>query len=104
MDDIDLLGPPKSYPQKSERYARRFQKTDPLYKLLLLACPPHPTTGKPSIKHIAALLDIKTEAIYKWLTANRVPPLQAATLVDLADGRVTIGDFSPYIFLENLDA
>lgn len=100
MKDDDLLGPSTEESTES-----------PLRQLMMLACPPHPKTGHKSIRRLASLMTSEAkpdglvdEALFKWIRQNRIPPIQAARIVDLSEGRVTLGDFSPYYLLDNLDA
>lgn len=95
-DDEDLLGP--------RRRLGRPPKPSSLRDLLILACPP-------DIAAVARALVTKgkeegqtIESVYRWIRVNRIPPLQAARLVDASEGRTTLADFYPYIFFENLDA
>lgn len=94
-NDDDLLGPARTPSEQPE---------NPLRQLILRACPPDPATGQRTIVRLARLMGLTDEALFKWIRQNRIPPVQAARIVDLAEGRVTIGDFSPFYLLENLDS
>lgn len=91
----DLLGP--STPAATA-------DVNPLRAVLMRACPPDPATGQKSVLRLSKLMNLTDEAIFKWCRQQRIPPLMAARVVDLAEGRVTLADFSAFIFLENLDA
>jgi hypothetical protein len=94
----DLLGPAKKPPH------RPWSTENALRHVLLHACPPDPATGQRSIMRLSKLLGVSDEAIFKWIRLNRIPPLQAAKVVDVSEGRVTLGTFTAFIFLENEDA
>lgn len=100
-DDDDLLG----FPEPSND-----NDDSPLRRLLMKACPPHPRTGQKSVKYLASLLTspekpdgLVDEAIYRWIRAGRIPPIQASRVVDVSKGRVTLTEFSPFIYFENHD-
>lgn len=97
MDD-DLLGPPTK-----KRVGRPPSNNNALRGVLLKACPPDPDTGQRSVLILAGLMGLTTEALFKWIRLNKIPPLQAAKVVDVSKGRVTLHDFTPFIFLEDLD-
>lgn len=75
----------------------------PLRELILRACPPNPATGMSSIRHLAKLLDMSEQGIFQWFKTNTIPPKRAAEIVDLSEGRVTLADFSPWVYFQNLD-
>lgn len=70
----------------------------PLHDLLLRACPPNEKNEK-SIYVLADRLGIRPWAVYKWISRNHIPARRAKEIVDIADGEVSISEFSPYIFL-----
>lgn len=86
--DEDLIGPP---------LRKKRQPISALHKLLVQAVPPNLTA-------VSAAVGLTDEAVYRWIRLNRIPPLPAARIVDASEGRVTLADFYPYIFLENHDA
>ena len=77
---------------------KRYKRLGPLHDLLLQACPPN-DKGESSITHLAELLGMSAWGIYKWIGAGKVPPAQVVRIVDVSQGRVSIADFSPYVFL-----
>lgn len=68
-----------------------------LQRLLLLAVPRN-KHGYKSIDHLAKLMKLSRWAIQKWIINNRIPPKRAVQVVDLSEGRVSLGDFSRFIF------
>lgn len=53
----------------------------------------------PTIQAAADKMELHPISVHRWLRLNRIPPLQAARIVDLSNGRVTLADFYPFIFL-----
>lgn len=82
--DEDLLGPRKA--------AGRPSFPSSLQTLLVQAIPPN-------VPAVAAALDLTEVSVYRWIRRNSIPPKQAARIVDLSEGRVTLSDFFGYIFL-----
>lgn len=78
----------------------RHRDNGPLHDLLLKACPPN-EKGEKSITILAARVGggLSTWAVYKWIKKGKIPPGRAVEVVDLADGRVTLADFSPFVYL-----
>ena len=72
-----------------------------LQKLLLFAVPPSPH-GHKSINHLAKLMKLNRWAIQKWIINQSIPPKRAAQVVDLSEGRVSLGDFSRFVYGLNL--
>lgn len=87
----------------------------PLQRVLIRACPPHirnpkwktdkaeaeyvpSPTGWKSIAILAWLIGTTPWAVYKWIGKGEIPPRRASAVVDLAEGRVTLADFSPFIY------
>lgn len=68
-----------------------------LQRLLLTAVPVN-VHGYKSIDHLARLMKISRWAIQKWIVNNRIPPQRAVQVVNLSEGRVSLGDFSRFIF------
>jgi len=93
-----------------EKFARDL---GPLHRLLIRACPPcrwepqpdgkrkavPDDTGVKSISFLAALLGIDSFSIYKWISRGAIPPKRASDIVDLAEGRATLADFTPFIYI-----
>lgn len=77
---------------------RRFKDAGPLHDLLIQACPPT-KDGSQSIPLLAERLKMTPQGVYKWITNGRVPPRQAVRVVQLSRGRVSLDDFTPYIFV-----
>lgn len=77
---------------------RRFKEAGPLHDLLIQACPPS-RDGSQSIPLLAEKLKMTPQGIYKWIQNGRVPPRQAVRVVQLSRGKVTLDDFTPYIFV-----
>ena len=68
-----------------------------LQRLLLEAVPPN-KHGYKSIKNLAAHLGISRWSIQKWILADKIPPNRAVAVVELSEGRVSLGDFSRFIY------
>ncbi len=77
---------------------KRYKNLGPLHDLLLKACPPD-EHGDVSIPRLAKLLDMSSWGIYKWIRQGSLPPSQVVRIVDVSQGRVSINDFSPFLFL-----
>jgi hypothetical protein len=104
--------PRKVIPRTGPR-EKRAEDLGALHRLLIKACPPHtrhptPTADSPryvpspigdkSIAILAWLLQVRPWAIYKWIAKGEIPPKRASAVVDVAEGRVTLADFSPFIY------
>lgn len=70
----------------------------PLHRLLLEACPPN-EDGDRSITILAKALGMSSWGIFKWIRNGRIPPRQAANVVDVSQGKVTLHQFDPFIYL-----
>lgn len=68
-----------------------------LQKLLLKAVPVN-EHGYKSIRHLAKLLGISRWSVQKWLGNQKIPPGRAVQIVDLSEGRVSLSDFSRFIY------
>ena len=68
-----------------------------LQKLLLTAVPMN-RHGYKSIDELARLLGISRWSIQKWIIRQRIPPNRAAQVVDLSEGRVSLSDFSRFVY------
>jgi hypothetical protein len=75
----------------------RYKDLGKLHSLLLKACPPD-SHGKQSIPTLATALGISHQYVYKWVTANKVPPAFVMKIVNLSQGRTEVKDFHPYVF------
>lgn len=90
--DIEaLLGPLPEGP------VDRHKNLGPLHDLLLKACPPD-EHGRRSIPVLARHLNMTSWGIFKWIKASHIPPKQAARIVTLSEGRVSLEDFTPFVF------
>lgn len=78
----------------------RKEDLGPLQDLLLKACPPDPETGVKSIALLAKILKVNAFSIYKWIKAGHIPALRAQEIVDIANGEVSISDFSAFIYFK----
>lgn len=65
---------------------------------LLLEAVPRNSHGFKSLNHLARMMNVSRWAIQKWIVNNRIPPKRAVQVVDLSEGRVSLGDFSRFIF------
>jgi hypothetical protein len=86
-----LLGTPEG------KEPRKYKELGELHNLLLRACPPD-DNGNRSIPVLAKHLEMSSWGVFKWIKNNRLPPRQAAKIVELSHGEVTLNDFIPYIF------
>lgn len=68
-----------------------------LQRLLLIAVPEN-EHGNKTISHLAHLLKIKRWSIHKWIINQKIPPGRAVQVVDLSEGRVSLADFSRFIY------
>lgn len=78
----------------------RHRNNGPLHDLLLRACPPN-DKGEKSITILADSFDppLSAWSIHKWVQKGKIPPGRAVEVVDLSDGRTTLADFSPFIYV-----
>ena len=76
----------------------RHRNNGPLHDLLLKACPPN-EAGEKSITILADALDISAWSIHKWVQKGKIPPGRAVEVVDISEGRVTLADFSPFVYV-----
>lgn len=79
-------------------FERKFKDNGALHKLLIKACPPDPVTGAKSVPLLAKELEISKQALNGAISRGKVRPGLAQKIVDLANGEVTLSDFSPFIF------
>lgn len=68
-----------------------------LHRLLLVAVP-EDDKGQKTIVNLAKLLDMSRSGVWKWIKAKRIPPDRATRIVDLSEGRVTLADFSRFVY------
>lgn len=93
----------------AETTIRRHAELGPLHDLLLKACPPHKRqkdgkyvpdpNGTKSISILAQSLSLSPWAVHKWVKKGKVPPGQAARMVDNNPDEVSLADFSPFVYL-----
>lgn len=69
-----------------------------LQTLLLTACPAD-GAGQSSIPALAKRLEVSNQYVYKWIATNKVPPSYVSRIVELSNGRVSLSDFHPYVFV-----
>jgi hypothetical protein len=69
-----------------------------LQRLLLLAVPAN-KNGHKSILHLAFILGISRWAIQKWIVKGKSPPERAVQVVDISEGRVSLTDFSRFVYM-----
>lgn len=73
-----------------------------LHRLLLKATPKN-RHGRQTISHLASLLGLTTNGVYMWIRKDRIEPQRVMQIVNLSEGRVSISDFSRYVFQMPLD-
>lgn len=78
-------------------YAEPDDAPNELQKLLLLAVPVN-KHGHKSILHLSKLLGISRWSVQKWITKQKIPPKRAVQVVDLSEGRVSLADFSRFVY------
>lgn len=69
-----------------------------LHDLLLQACPPDSENRK-SITVLANRLAMSPWGVHKWINKGKIPPGRALQVVEISDGRATLADFSPFIYV-----
>lgn len=83
---------------------RRLANKGPLQDLLIKCCPPTQTKrGKgesQSIPILAAALGMTSAGVYKWIDSGKMSPKRAKKCVELSNGRVTIEEFTPFVYAE----
>lgn len=82
----------------AEVVERKYKELGPLQDLLIQACPPN-ERGYKSIPVLAKALDMSYYGVYKWIQSGSIPPRAAMKVVEISEGRVTLNDFTPFIFL-----
>jgi hypothetical protein len=68
-----------------------------LQRLLLLAVPEN-ELGHKSITHLADILSLNRWSVNKWIINGRISPARAMQVVNISEGRVSLADFSRFIF------
>lgn len=68
-----------------------------LQRLLLLAVPRN-KHGFKSINHLAKLMSVSRWSVQKWIVKNKLPPNRAVQIVDLSEGRVSLADFTRFVY------
>lgn len=68
-----------------------------LQKLLLLAVPEN-KHGHKTLNHLAEMLHVTPWAVRKWIQKDQISPRRAQQVVDISEGRVSLADFSRFIF------
>lgn len=104
---------PRKKQPATEPRAKFARDLGPLHRLLIRCCPPsrwvkHPDgtrtvaldpVGVKSIAFLAAWLSLDSYSLYKWISKGEVPSRRASAVVDLAEGRATLADFGPFIYM-----
>ena len=72
-------------------------RSNPLYQLLMKACPPN-KNGQATVAQLARELGMSRWAIYRWINAQKMEPENVMKVVDIAEGRVTIADFERFVY------
>ena len=75
----------------------RYKDLGPLHDLLLVACPPD-KQGRSSIPRLAKLLKISHQYLYRCIADEKIPPKLVPKIITLANGRVTVEQFHPFVF------
>lgn len=71
----------------------------PLHTLLTDAFPHMRTPrGVLDVRELAVTMDMTYQGVYKWFTANKLPPDRAKQLVGLSRGRLSLTKLEPYVF------
>ncbi len=78
-------------------YANPEDAPNDLQRLLLTAVPVN-EHGNKSIHGLAKLLGISAWSIHKWIVRGKIPPNRAAEVVDISEGRVTLADFTRFVY------
>jgi hypothetical protein len=68
-----------------------------LKELLETACPVN-GAGETSIPMLAEAIGVSDTAVYKWIAADKIFSERAEEVVAIAEGRVTLEQFYPFIF------
>lgn len=86
-------------------FVREFKQRKPLSKqqvklkeLMIEACPPDPVTGAKSVPLLAKEIKVSKQALGHAMSKTTVTPGLAQKIVDVAGGRVSLSDLSPFIF------
>ena len=94
-------------------YAHAKNQKDPLYHLLIDACPPcvqgktragrvyykrDAENGTRSLRILAYFLGMTPWGVHKWIRTRHLPPLKVRELIELSGGRLKLNQFSLYVF------
>jgi hypothetical protein len=90
---------PSPHPDEEGAVIHRHSEGGPLHDLLLKACPQHPISGVKSITVLSDFLGINAWSIHKWVKNGKIPAKRAKQIVDLADDRVTLAEFDPFVYV-----
>lgn len=82
---------------KMSKEISRYKDLGALQQLLITACPAD-DRGKRSIPVLAKTLGLSHQYIYRWIEEGVVPQKFVSRIVALANGRVRIEDFHPFLF------
>lgn len=78
-------------------YSEPEKVEDPLTRLLLRAVPPD-EKGWKTLTNLSGRIGVSRPGIRKWIVKGRIPPNRAVQIVDIAEGRVSLHDFSPFVY------
>jgi hypothetical protein len=81
----------------SETVVRR-TNLGPLHSLMLRACKPD-EQGTQSITILAERIKCTRASLYKIIERGRVSPFVAMDIVEQSEGRVSLDDFHPYVYV-----
>lgn len=94
-------------------YAHEKNQKDPLYLLLIDACPPcvqmktragrvyykrDTKNGTRSLRILAYFLGMSPWGVHKWVRTRHLPPGKVRDMLELSGGKLKLRQFSPYVF------
>lgn len=94
-------------------YAHAKNQKDPLYLLLIDACPPcvqmktragrvyykiDKTEGTRSLRILAYFLSMSPWGVHKWIRTRHLPPAKVREMIELSGGKLKLSQFSHYVF------
>lgn len=94
-------------------YAHEKNQKDPLYLLLIDACPPcvqcktragrvyykrDPVNGTKSLRILAYFLGMSPWGVHKWIRTRHLPPAKVREMIELSGGKLKLRQFSMYVF------
>lgn len=94
-------------------YAHEKNQKDPLYLLLIDACPPcvkqetragrvyykrDPKKGTKSLRILAYFLGMTPWGVHKWIRTRRIPAAKVLSILELSGGKLKLRHFAPYVF------